>query len=74
MIVLDLFPGGVIQLWDVIENGYWHARRLSFLMGGLFHTLEWIRIVADMTFLLVGAVPLSLAILLLVLNRKAPEN
>lgn len=74
MIVLDLFPGGVIQLWDVIENGYWHARRLSFLMGGLFHTLEWIRIVADMTFLIVGAVPLSLAILLLVLNRKAPEN
>ncbi len=74
MIALDLFPGGVIQLWDVIENGYWHARRLSFLMGGLFHTLEWIRIVADMTFLIVGAVPLSLAILLLVLNRKAPEN
>jgi nitric oxide reductase subunit B len=69
MILLDLFPGGVIQLWDVIENGYWHARRLGFLMSGLFHTLEWIRIVADMTFLLAGAVPLCLAVLILVLNR-----
>jgi nitric oxide reductase subunit B len=74
MMLLDLFPGGVIQLWDVIENGYWHARRLSFLMNGLFHTLEWVRIGADLTFLLVGAVPLTAAILLLVLNRTPKEN
>jgi nitric oxide reductase subunit B len=71
MILLDLFPGGVIQLWDVIENGYWHARRLNFLMGGLFHTLEWIRIAADMTFLLVGAVPIALAVMILLFNRTA---
>jgi nitric oxide reductase large subunit len=38
MIILDLFPGGVIQLWDSISNGYWHARRLTFLMGG---TSSW---------------------------------
>jgi nitric oxide reductase subunit B len=69
MMLLDLFPGGVLQLWDVIENGYWHARRLTFLMGGLFHTLEWIRIAADMTFLLVGAVPIALAVMILLLNR-----
>jgi nitric oxide reductase subunit B len=69
MIVLDLFPGGVIQLWDAIEHGYWHARRLSFIMSGMFHTLEWIRIAADMTFLLAGAVPLAWAILLLTFNR-----
>jgi len=46
MIILDLFPGGVIQLWDSIANGYWHARRLTFLMGGTFHKLEWLRMVA----------------------------
>src|SRR5512140_3393561 len=51
MIVLDLFPAGVLQLWDSIANGYWHARRLTFLMGGLYHTLEWIRMAADLTFL-----------------------
>ena len=43
MILLDLFPGGVLQLWDSIANGYWHARRLTFLMGGLYHKLEWVR-------------------------------
>ncbi len=74
MIVLDLFPGGVLQLWDAIQNGYWHARRLTFLMGGLYHTLEWIRMAADLTFLLVGAVPLAWAIVLLVFGERAPEH
>ncbi len=26
MVILSLFPGGVLQLWDVLNNGYWHAR------------------------------------------------
>ena len=61
MLLLDLFPGGVLQLWDVITNGYWHARRLTYLMSGTYHTLEWIRIAGDMVFLLLGAVPMALA-------------
>jgi nitric oxide reductase subunit B len=73
MILLDLFPGGVLQLWDAIGNGYWHARRLSFLMSGTYHTLEWIRIAADLTFLLAGAAPLAWAVLRLVLGSKAPR-
>ncbi len=60
MVILDLFPGGVIQLWDSIANGYWHARRLTFLMGGTFHKLEWLRMVGDMVFLLAGALPITL--------------
>lgn len=72
MIVLDLFPGGVIQLWDAISNGYWHARRLSFLMSGTYHTLEWVRIGADLVFLLAGALPLTLASLRLIFG-KDPE-
>ncbi|MGB9074451.1 MAG: cbb3-type cytochrome c oxidase subunit I [Terriglobales bacterium] len=63
MITLDLFPGGVIQLWDSIANGYWHARRLTFLMGGTYHKLEWLRMVGDMTFLLAGALPITLGAL-----------
>ena len=70
MVLLDLFPAGVLQLWDSITNGYWHARRLSFLLSGTFHTLEWMRIVADMTFLLAGVVPLFLAVMRLVLARE----
>jgi nitric oxide reductase subunit B len=63
MILLDLFPGGVLQLWDSIANGYWHARRLTFLMGGLYHKLVWVRMAGDMIFILVGAVPIALGVL-----------
>ena len=63
MIILDLFPGGVIQLWDSIANGYWHARRLTFLMGGTYHKLEWLRMVGDLVFLFAGALPITLGAL-----------
>ena len=74
MVLLDLFPAGVIQLWDALTQGYWHARRLTFIMTGTFHTLEWVRILADMTFLLAGALPLSLAAFRLVLGREGGED
>ena len=74
MMLLDLFPGGVLQLWDVITNGYWHARRQTYLMEGTFHTLEWIRIVADTTFLVVGAVPMVLATLKLVFGKDRAKT
>ncbi len=63
MMLLDLFPGGVLQLWDSLSNGYWHARRLTFLMSGTFHALEWARIVADTVFLVLGVVPMVIAVL-----------
>ena len=72
MVILDLFPGGVIQLWDSIANGYWHARRLTFLMGGTFHKLEWLRMVGDMVFLLAGALPITLGALRSVWRRDLP--
>ena len=69
MIVLDLFPAGVLQLWDVIANGYWHARQPAFTMSGLFHALEWVRLVGDGVFLVAGVVPLVTATLMVVLER-----
>jgi nitric oxide reductase subunit B len=69
MIVLDLFPGGVIQLWDSVANGYLHARRLTFLMGGASHKLEWLRMVGDLVFLFAGALPITLGALRSVWKR-----
>jgi len=74
MLVLDLFPGGVLQLWDSLQNGYWHARRLTFLMSGTFHTLEWVRMVGDAVFLLVGVVPLVLAVAVVVVRGRREES
>jgi len=73
MVVLDLLPGGVLQLWDVLDHGYWHARRLPYLMTGTFHTLEWLRILADTVFLVLGVVPILIASILSVLRRDAPR-
>jgi nitric oxide reductase subunit B len=61
MVVTDLFPGGVLQLWDALTHGYWHARRLTYLMSGTFHALEWLRISGDMVFLLLGVLPILIA-------------
>ncbi|ADI37851.1 nitric-oxide reductase large subunit [Waddlia chondrophila] len=63
MVVLDLFPAGVLQLWDAMQNGYWHARELTFLMSGYFYTLEWMRMAGDLIFIFVGVVPTVIAIL-----------
>ncbi len=74
MMAIDLFPAGVLQLWDVLQNGYWHARRLTYLMSGTFHALEWARVGADGVFLVVGVVPLVLAVVVLLLgNRKRDQ-
>jgi len=31
MVILNLFPSGVMQLFDVAHHGYWHARSPAFL-------------------------------------------
>jgi len=61
MVVTDLFPGGVLQLWDSLSNGYWHARRLEFVLSGTFHSLEWVRIFGDSVFLTLGVAPILIA-------------
>jgi nitric oxide reductase subunit B len=61
MVLLNLFPGGIVQFQDVLENGYWHARSLDFIGQPLMRTLEWMRLPADMVFILMGVVPAVLA-------------
>ncbi|MEO8499478.1 MAG: hypothetical protein ABI565_01085 [Vicinamibacteria bacterium] len=73
MVLTDLFPGGVLQLSDSLSNGYWHARRLSYLMSGTFHTLEWVRIFADSVFLVFGVMPILIAALRSLLKRDAAQ-
>ena len=61
MVVTSLFPGGVLQLWDVLEHGYWHARSPAFSGQGLLLILEWLRLPADAIFIGLGVVPAVLA-------------
>jgi nitric oxide reductase subunit B len=61
MVVLNLFPGGVLQFFDVLKNGYWHARSPEFLNDRITTLIEWIRLPADAVFILLGVVPLLIS-------------
>ena len=37
MVFANLFPIGVLQLADVVTNGYWHARSLEFFESARLH-------------------------------------
>jgi nitric oxide reductase subunit B len=61
MVILNLFPSGIMQLLDVINNGYWHARSPAYFDQPLVVATEWARLPADGIFILAGAVPLVIA-------------
>lgn len=61
MVGLSLFPGGVLQVWDVLQNGYWHARSLAFIGTERAHFIEWMRMPGDVVLIVFGAVPLVIA-------------
>jgi nitric oxide reductase subunit B len=68
MILFSLFPSGVLQVHDVLENGYWHARSLDYLGGVLPRLLEWLRLPGDLVFIFLDALPILLAVGLGYLN------
>ena len=61
MVALSLFPGGVLQVWDVVRHGYWHARSLAYTGTGTARLIEWLRLPGDLVFIFLGAVPLAIA-------------
>jgi nitric oxide reductase subunit B len=64
MVVLDLFPSGVLQLLDATKHGYWHARSTEFSSQPVIVALEWARMPADVVFIIFGVVPLVIVTLL----------
>jgi nitric oxide reductase subunit B len=62
MVVFSLFPGGVFQLIDVLENGYWHARGLEYTGRPSARLIEWLRTPGDLVFIFVGVLPALVAV------------
>ncbi|MCC6979115.1 MAG: cbb3-type cytochrome c oxidase subunit I [Candidatus Melainabacteria bacterium] len=58
MVLLDLFPAGMLQLNAVLEQGLCFARSQTFQSGTAFQTLTWLRIVGGSIFVVGGVVPL----------------
>ncbi len=61
MVVFSLFPSGVRQIWDVMQNGYWHARSEAFIHTTPALVIEWLRFPGDMVFIVFGSIPLTIA-------------
>ncbi|MFZ3322693.1 MAG: cbb3-type cytochrome c oxidase subunit I [Usitatibacter sp.] len=61
MVGMSLFPGGVLQVWDVVQHGYWHARSPAYTGTGTARMIEWMRMPGDLVFIVFGAVPLAIA-------------
>lgn len=61
MLTMSLLPGGVLQVWDVLQNGYWHARSQAYTRSTLALTFEWLRFPGDMVFIFTGALPMFVA-------------
>ncbi len=68
MVVFQLFPSGVLQMKDVIQNGYWHARSIEFTGQKHIQLLAWLRLPADVVFIVVGVLPMLYAVSLTWLN------
>ncbi len=61
MVLMSLFPAGVLQLIDVLENGYWHARSLAFGGSDMAIMLEWASLPGHVVFIVFGVVPIAIA-------------
>jgi nitric oxide reductase subunit B len=72
MIAGNLFPGGVMQLRDVVLNGYWHARGIAYMSQAHVRMLEWFRLPGDLVFILFGVVPLVIATIMTYAAIKKP--
>lgn len=77
MVLLDLFPAGILQFNAVVDNGLWFARSNQFLEMKSFQTLTWLRIIGGSIFTLGGVLPLVYIVLKASGNLKkykhAPE-
>lgn len=72
MAIGSLFPGGVLQFFDVLQHGYWHARSLEYLGKNLTRTIEWARMPGDVIFIVAGVVPMVIAAIMTYFRMRAP--
>ena len=50
MVVLSMFPIGIMQAWASVEHGTWYARSADFLQSPLMQSLRWMRVPGDVLF------------------------
>ena len=74
MLVMSLLPGGFYQIWDVVQNGYWHARSVEFTNSEAMAIIGWLRMPADLIFIIFGAIPFCFAAIKIWLTRDKADR
>ncbi|WP_054032331.1 nitric-oxide reductase large subunit [Desulfatitalea tepidiphila] len=74
MVITNLFPVGVLQIWDVLTNGYWHARGLEFMAQDRIRMLEWASLPSHVVLIALGVVPMVIAAGLTYLKIRQPAS
>lgn len=59
MVLLDLFPAGILQFQAVLEHGLWFGRSNAFIMSEKFQALTWLRGVGTTLFIVGGVLPIA---------------
>jgi len=59
MVLLDLFPAGIIQFKAIVDQGFWFARSNEFISSNVFESLTWLRGIGASVFFFGGVIPLT---------------
>ena len=71
MVLLDLFPAGILQFEAVVDHGLWYARSSAFIDSRTFQNLTWLRIIGGTIFTLGGVFPLVYIVIKASINLKS---
>jgi nitric oxide reductase subunit B len=63
-----------MQLRDVLNNGYWHARNISYLNQSFVRLIEWARMPGDIVFIVLGVVPAVVASVIVYMQLKQADK
>lgn len=74
MIVITLLPVGFAQFMQGIEHGYWFVRTLDFYYQPFVHTVLWLRMIPDTVFIVLGVLPLLLAVYRMWRTPRTPRE
>ncbi len=74
MIFANLVPMGILQLYDAVANGYWHAREPEFFQSATVHALEWLRLPGDTLFIVGGILPVVYLAIRMFVHRNRGET
>lgn len=72
MFSVTLLPTGLLQIYDNINYGFWHARSNAFWNQDIIQTLGNIRLLPD-TLIILGSLALLLFMLKAIFNLKPPR-